>query len=158
MDMYKRILVAVDGSETARSAFDAALGLAQVMHATLRPYYVIDNALIYFDAPGYDPSLLRNQMIEQGDALASELNAAMREKQVDGEMLTGEVTSSGDVPGLVLNAAREFDADLIVMGTRGRRGVQRLILGSVAERCVRQSTVPVLLIPAAAVTAGADTQ
>jgi nucleotide-binding universal stress UspA family protein len=92
-------------------------------------------------------------MIAQGDALAVELNAIMRDKQVDGEMATGEVTSAGDVPSLVLDAARNFGADLIVMGTRGRRGVQRLILGSVAERCVRQATVPVLLIPAAAIAA-----
>ena len=55
-----------------------------------------------------------------------------------------------DVPTLVLNAAKAEGSDLIVMGTHGRRGFQRLILGSVAERCVRQSTLPVLLIPSAA--------
>jgi nucleotide-binding universal stress UspA family protein len=53
----------------------------------------------------------------------------------------------------VLDAARAFNADLLVMGTHGRKGFQRLILGSVAERCLRQATLPVLLIPAAAGTA-----
>jgi nucleotide-binding universal stress UspA family protein len=148
--MYKRILVAVDGSDTSRRAFEAALALAKAMGATLQPYYVIENTPMYFDAPGYDPSILRNQMIAQGNELAAQLTGTMREQGVNGEMLTGEASSLDDVPTLVLNAAKTAGADLIVMGTHGRRGFQRLILGSVAERCVRQSTLPVLLIPSAA--------
>jgi len=149
--MYKHILIAVDGSDTSRRAFDAALELAKAMGSTLHPFYVIENTPMYFDAPGYDPSILRGQMIAQGNDLAAEFNKAMADKGVSGEMLTGEASSVEDVPTLVLNAAHTQGADLIVMGTHGRRGVQRLILGSVAERCVRQSTVPVLLIPSAAI-------
>jgi nucleotide-binding universal stress UspA family protein len=150
--MYKRILVAVDGSDTSRRAFDAALALAKAMGAILQPYYVIENTPMYFDAPGYDPSILRNQMIAQGNELAADMNRLMREHAVTGDMTTGEASSLDDVPTLVLNAAKAAGADLIVMGTHGRRGFQRLILGSVAERCVRQSTLPVLLIPSAAGT------
>lgn len=148
--MYKHILVAVDGSDTSRRAFDAALELAKATGAKLTPYYVIENTPMYFDAPGYDPSILRNQMIAQGNELAAEMNKVMRERGVEGEMTTGEASSLDDVPSLVLAAARAANADLVVMGTHGRRGFQRLILGSVAERCVRQSTFPVLLIPSAA--------
>ncbi|HEY1610177.1 MAG TPA: universal stress protein [Paraburkholderia sp.] len=148
--MYTRILVAVDGSDTSRRAFEAALELAKAMGSTLQPYYVIENAPMYFDAPGYDPSILRSQMIAQGNDLAAELNKAMTAQGVNGELTTGEASSIDDVPTLVLNAAHTLGADLIVMGTHGRRGFQRLILGSVAERCVRQSTLPVLLIPSAA--------
>jgi nucleotide-binding universal stress UspA family protein len=151
--MYKRILVAVDGSDTSRRAFDAALALAKAMGSTLQPFYVIENTPMYFDAPGYDPSILRNQMIAQGNELAEEMNKLIREGGVEGEMLTGEASSLDDVPALVLSAAKAHGADLIVMGTHGRRGFQRLILGSVAERCVRQATLPVLLIPSAAGTA-----
>lgn len=150
--MYKRILVAVDGSDTSRRAFDAALELAQAMGSALQPYYVIENTPMYFDAPGYDPSILRTQMIAQGNELAAEFDKVMADKGVSGEMTTGEASSLEDVPTLVLNAAHSLGADLIVMGTHGRRGFQRLILGSVAERCVRQSTLPVLLIPSAAGT------
>lgn len=150
--MYKRILVAVDGSATSRRAFEAAVELAKAMGSTLHPFYVIENTPMYFDAPGYDPSILRNQMIAQGNDLAAEMNQAMGGRGVQGEMITGEATSLDDVPTLVLEAAKTHGADLIVMGTHGRRGVQRLILGSVAERCVRQSSLPVLLIPSAAGT------
>jgi nucleotide-binding universal stress UspA family protein len=93
-------------------------------------------------------------MIAQGNELAEEMDKAMGERGVQGAMVTGEASSLDDVPTLVLRAAADFNADLIVMGTHGRRGMQRLILGSVAERCVRQSTLPVLLIPSAA--GGAD--
>jgi len=148
--MYTRILVAVDGSNTSRRAFDGALNLASKLGATLRAFYAVENTPMYFDAPGYDPSILRNRLVEQGKELTAELSAAMGASGVSGDIAVGEATSFDDVPALVLRAAADFNADLIVMGTHGRRGMQRLILGSVAERCVRQSTLPVLLIPSAA--------
>lgn len=148
--MYTRILVAVDGSHTSRGAFNAALDLAGSLGATLRPFYVVEKAPLYFETPGYDPSILQNQLVEQGKALTVELTQAMRERGVAGEVAVGESSSTDDVPTLVLKAAADFNAELVVMGTHGRRGFQRLLLGSVAERCVRQSTLPVLLIPSAA--------
>lgn len=148
--MYKRILVAVDGSHTSRRAFDAALNLAVSEGAELQPFYVVENTPMYFEAPGYDPSILRGQLIEQGKQLGTELSQAMRAKGVAGNVAVGEASSLDDVSTAVLKAAAAFNADLLVMGTHGRRGVQRLFLGSVAERCVRQAALPVLLIPSAA--------
>jgi nucleotide-binding universal stress UspA family protein len=148
--MYKRILVAVDGSNTSRRAFEAALSLASSQGAELQPFYVIENSPMYFDAPGYDPSILRNQLVEQGKELGVEFTQAMRAQGVAGNLAVGEASPSDDVSTVVLKAAAAFNADLLVMGTHGRRGVQRLFLGSVAERCVRQAALPVLLIPSAA--------
>jgi nucleotide-binding universal stress UspA family protein len=148
--MYKRILVAVDGSNTSRRAFEAALNLASSEGADLRPFYVVDNTPMYFEAPGYDPSILRNRLIDQGKELGTELTEAMRAKGVAGDVAVGEASSLDDIATVVLKAAAAFNADLLVMGTHGRRGVQRLFLGSVAERCVRQAALPVLLIPSAA--------
>jgi nucleotide-binding universal stress UspA family protein len=148
--MYTRILVAVDGSPTSRHAFDAALGLARSEGAVLQPLYVVESAPMYFDAPGYDPSILRNRLIEQGKTLADELDRAMRAQGVAGETATGESSALEDVSTVILAAAARFGADLLVMGTHGRRGVQRLFLGSVAERCVRHAALPVLLVPASA--------
>ncbi|MBB5398495.1 universal stress protein [Paraburkholderia sp. BR13439] len=153
--MYKRILVAVDGSNTSRRAFEAALELAKSNGAVLRPFYVVENTPMYFEAPGYDPSILRNRLIEEGQELRAEFSKVMAEQGVKGDPGVSEASSLGDVAEIVLHAAAEFNADLLVMGTHGRRGFQRLILGSVAERCVRQATLPVLLVPSAA---GADKQ
>ena len=147
--MYTRILVAVDGSNTSRRAFEAALDLAKSNGAVLQPFYVVENTPMYFEAPGYDPSVLRNRLIEQGKELGAEFAKAMLDNGVKGDLAVGESSSLDDVSVVVLNAAEDFKADLLVMGTHGRRGFQRLILGSVAERCVRQATLPVLLIPAA---------
>lgn len=148
--MYTRILVAVDGSNTSRRAFEAALALARSSGAVLQPFYVVENTPLYFEAPGYDPSVLRNRLVEEGKELGAEFARAMVEQGVKGELVVGEASSLDDVSGTVLKAAAAFNADLLVMGTHGRRGVQRLILGSVAERCVRQASLPVLLIPSAA--------
>ncbi|PQV54235.1 universal stress protein [Paraburkholderia sp. BL21I4N1] len=148
--MYTRILVAVDGSNTSRRAFEAALALAKSSGAVLQPFYVVENTPLYFEAPGYDPSVLRNRLVEEGKELGAEFAKAMVEQGVKGELVVGEATSLDDVSSTVLKAAAAFNADLLVMGTHGRRGVQRLILGSVAERCVRQANLPVLLIPSAA--------
>jgi nucleotide-binding universal stress UspA family protein len=116
----------------------------------LRPFYVVENTPMYFDAPGYDPSILRNRLIEEGQELRAEFSKVMAEQGVKGDPGVSEASSLGDVAEIVLRAAAEFNADLLVMGTHGRRGFQRLILGSVAERCVRQATLPVLLVPSAA--------
>jgi nucleotide-binding universal stress UspA family protein len=92
---------------------------------------------------------LRNRLVEEGKELGAEFAKAMTEQGVKGELVVGEASTIDDVSVVVLKAAADFNADLLVMGTHGRRGFQRLILGSVAERCVRQATLPVLLIPSA---------
>jgi nucleotide-binding universal stress UspA family protein len=152
--MYTRILVAVDGSNTSHRAFEAALALAKSSGAVLQPFYVVENTPMYFEAPGYDPSVLRNRLVEEGKELGAEFAKAMTEQGVKGELVVGEASTIDDVSVVVLKAAADFNADLLVMGTHGRRGFQRLILGSVAERCIRQATLPVLLIPSAAGKSG----
>jgi nucleotide-binding universal stress UspA family protein len=113
----------------------------------LQPYFVIESPPTYFDAPGYDPSILLDQLTAEAHELAQQCNSAMREKGITGKFAAYEASIAEDVPAVLLKAADAFGADLIIMGTHGRRGFQRLLLGSVAERCVRQSTRPVLLVP-----------
>jgi nucleotide-binding universal stress UspA family protein len=148
--MFKRILVAIDGSRTSQRAFDAAIELAVTHGAVMQPYYVVESSPMYLDVPGYDPSTLHTSLMQQGATLAREVADAMKARGITGEVVTVEATASDDVASLVTLAAKTFDADLLVMGTHGRKGFHRLILGSVAERCLRQATVPVLLIPTAA--------
>jgi nucleotide-binding universal stress UspA family protein len=153
--MYQRILVAIDGSQTSRRAFAAALELAKSYHSVLQAYYAIEDPGLYYDVPSYDPSILRAQLAEAGATLAQDFTKQIHDAGVDGAVVVGEPSALDDIATRVLRAAAEFQADLLVMGTHGRRGVKRLVLGSVAERCLRQSALPVLLIPSAAVPAGA---
>jgi len=148
--MYKRILVAIDGSDTSRHAFDAALALAKASDAELQPFYVVENASIYYNVPGYNPAVLRDQLLEQGSELAQKFTKQMQAAGVKGEAATAEASTLADVSAVVLERAKAFGADLLVLGTHGRRGFKRLVLGSVAEQCVRHAALPVLMIPAAA--------
>ncbi|WP_248323111.1 universal stress protein [Caballeronia sp. Sq4a] len=148
--MFKRILVAIDGSRTSQRAFQTALDLAVKHEAVMQPFYVIESGPLYMDVPGYDPSPLQAGLAEQGATLAREAGYAMKARGIAGNVVTADATASDDVASLILSAASTFSADLLVMGTHGRKGMQRLILGSVAERCLRQATLPVLLIPSAA--------
>jgi nucleotide-binding universal stress UspA family protein len=122
--MYRSILAPIDGSETSIRAFDAALRIARENHVELRPLNIVDAPLMAYEAPGYDPSILRVAQVVEAD-------------------LCGD-----GIAQCILRVATEMHADLVVMGTHGRRGFQRLVLGSVAERFVRMACCPVLLVPA----------
>ncbi|MFM0393358.1 universal stress protein [Paraburkholderia phytofirmans] len=146
--MYKRILVAIDGSETSEHAFDSALQLARDNGAQLQPLYVVDNPLMAYDASGYDPTVLRDACIEEGQRLMADALARMKHENVAGTPRIVDVAPIGeDISERIRISANEFNADVLVLGTHGRRGFKRLFLGSVAERVVRSASLPVLLVP-----------
>jgi nucleotide-binding universal stress UspA family protein len=146
--MYKQILVAVDGSETAARALAAAIQLARDSDARLQPLYVVDVPLMSYEVPGYDPSYVRNALSDEGRHVLADAAALMAGAGVKGppRMLETELLEGEDIAHGIQRAAQEFNADLVVMGTHGRRGVRRLVLGSVAERFMRIATCPVLLV------------
>jgi nucleotide-binding universal stress UspA family protein len=146
--VYKRILVAIDGSETSEHAFDTALQLARDNDAQLQPLYVVDNPLMAYDASGYDPTILRDAFVEEGQRLLADALARMKHENVAGVPQIVDVAPVGeDISERIRISANEFNADLLVLGTHGRRGFKRLFLGSVAERVVRSASLPVLLVP-----------
>ncbi|WP_345814496.1 universal stress protein [Paraburkholderia sp. PREW-6R] len=146
--MYKRILVAIDGSDTSGRAFDTALQLARDNDALLQPLYVVDTPIIAYDAAGYDPTLLRDACVAEGQRLLADALARMKQENVAGTPRIVDVAPIGeDVSERIRISANEFNADLMVLGTHGRRGFKRLFLGSVAERVLRSASLPVLLVP-----------
>ncbi|KVG72025.1 universal stress protein UspA [Burkholderia ubonensis] len=163
--MYSHILVALDGSETSSHALDAALTLASETGARLTPVYVIDFLVPAYDALGYDPSILIDAFREEALRVTDDAARRMAARGVAGTPQIANVEPAGeDIADRILLVAREAGADLIVMGTHGRRGFRRLVLGSVAERVLRAATRPVLMIPArcapqpAAATVAASTE
>ncbi|WP_213304027.1 universal stress protein [Paraburkholderia sacchari] len=156
--MYSRILVALDGSRTAATALDAAIQLARDSGAELQPLYVIDMPMLAYDVPGFDPSIVRDAYVEESRLISTDAQARMTAAGVKGAPRTAEVEPGvEDIAQCIERAAANWGADLIVMGTHGRRGVQRLMLGSVAERVLRSACRPVLLVPARAVAPEAKT-
>lgn len=147
--MYSNILVALDGSDTSSRALDAALDLAAETGARLTPVYVVDFLVPAYDMYGYDPSILVDSFREEGLRVTEDAARRMKARNVTGTPQISNVAPAGeDIPHRIVGLAGEIGADLIVLGTHGRRGVQRLFLGSVAERVLRQAACPVLMIPA----------
>ena len=144
--MYQRILVPIDGSATAGRALEEAIKLAEGK-ARLRLIYVIEE--IYpLDADGYafiDYAALQEAVRHTGTRALAQ--AAENVRQSGGISESDLLEAEGQRVATVIDEdAQKWQADLIVIGTHGRSGISRLLLGSVAEGVVRGASVPVLLV------------
>jgi nucleotide-binding universal stress UspA family protein len=146
--MYRRILVPVDGSSTSKLGLQHALGLAKDQHARVHVLNVVDELAIAPMMDGYpevDMSMLIDSMRATGEEAIEEGRTHAAKANV--EATTAIVDARGRaVSDVILDHAKKCRADLIVMGTHGRRGLNRLLLGSDAERVLRKAPVPVLLV------------
>ncbi len=141
--MYRRILVAVDGSNTAHLALQEAVKLAKETKAQLRLVHAID--VTPGVEGGLDPQTLRRMARQEGNDLLDKVASLVTNGGVEAETVMLEA-SRRNCSKAIANEARRWAADLIVMGTHGRIGIARLVLGSVAEGVVHIAPVPVLLI------------
>lgn len=142
--MYKRILVPVDGSETSTKALVAALQLARESGARVRIVHALDDLayLTGFEFGG--AQVLQMARDYAGKVLADALEMA-RSAGVPAESQFMELTGTR-LGEAVAQEARLWKADLVVVGTHGRRGASRVLLGSGAEQVLRMSSVPVLAV------------
>ncbi len=143
--MYQRILVPVDGSTTSLRALQEALTLGAT-HVHL--VYVVTEFVTLSEGYEFiDYDALRKAAHETGEHILAD--AAERVRQAGRTAETSLLDAGGErIASLIENEAERWQVDLIVIGTHGRTGLNRLLLGSVAEGVVRVSTVPVLLIRA----------
>ncbi|MHA6907819.1 universal stress protein [Ralstonia pseudosolanacearum] len=145
--MYKKILVAVDGSGTSKLALDEAVRLAKSAGGTIRAIYVVDSPAILFDVGYYDPIELRKSFIQAGTTLLTDIETRLTKEGVPQQAALIETQGIGeDVAGALQREAVRWDADVVVIGTHGRRGLAHAMLGSVAEKFIRLATMPVLLV------------
>jgi nucleotide-binding universal stress UspA family protein len=146
--MYKKILVATDGSDIGNVAFESAMQLAKAENAQIFALYVIECPKFYMPDVGYDPTPIYDALVSEGDRVTREADERLKQMNINGQsgvadnFLTGKTTAEQ-----IQHTADAFHADLVVLGTHGRSGFKRLMLGSIAEAFVRMSTRPVLLIP-----------
>ena len=147
--MYKRIFVAYDASSCAIKALDDAIQLAKSQAATLCIAHVDDGAISHggLDIHGYVDGLdkVTGQIHAQGEHL---LDAAVAKAKAAGcdverQLVMAEHRRPAEA---IAEAARDWQADLIIVGTHGRRGFQRVLLGSVAENLVRISSISLMLV------------
>lgn len=145
--MYKKILVAVDGSDTGTRALKEAVRFAEGTSAKLRIVHVADDVSL-----NRDSKIVHTDSDLSGDHgsaldMLEEAVAAAREAGVDAESkLIKRDRMNVQIADLIAAEAETWPGDLIVVGTHGRRGVRRLLLGSVAESIARAASKPVLLV------------
>jgi nucleotide-binding universal stress UspA family protein len=151
MSAYRKILVAVDGSTASAKGLREALRLAKAEGARLFILHVVDEypAFAALDgmmagAPGAD---LVPAMREGGKRVLAKAEGVARKQKVKAKAILREMLS-GPAAYPIVREAKKVGADLIVLGTHGRRGVRRLVLGSDSEQVVRTASVPVLLVRA----------
>jgi nucleotide-binding universal stress UspA family protein len=151
--MFKHILVALDGSAASNAGLKSALRLASDQHASITGVSVIDDAAITGNFDGaYLPAsyvdVLYDSLRENGRTILAKAESAARSAGVAFVPLL--VESRGQtVAHAILQQARKAKVDAIVIGTHGRRGLSRILMGSDAEAVVRESPVPVLLVRSA---------
>lgn len=147
--MYERILVPTDGSKVAKTAVDHAVDIAEKYGAEVHALFIADT-----DAVAYGLGTEQVDRIRQGNF------QGMTELREGAEAATGYVKEQAEALGLtvverhaggqphdmIADYAQENDIDLVVMGSHGRSGVRRVLLGSVTERTLRSTRVPVLVV------------
>jgi nucleotide-binding universal stress UspA family protein len=141
---FETILVGVDDSDPSDAAATFATGLAHIDRAKLVLCGVAHTTELYERAAvyGYDPVPLRDEL----NAAAAAPLAAAAERADDVNVACERLVVNGDPTEELLHAADRCGADLIVVGTHGRRGVRRMFVGSVAEAVVNRSSVPVVVV------------
>lgn len=147
--MHKRIFVAIDNSSTADKALDEAISLASVLGADLCIGTALDEAPLTQHGMGLgsyiDVDRVKQEMRDAGDALLDQAVA----KAVAAGCAPYRTLIESDkkrLSEMIVDAATQWNADLIVMGTHGRRGFERLLVGSVAEHVIRIATTSLLLV------------
>ena len=139
--MYDSILVPTDGSREVEHALEYAFELAREHDAAIRTLYVVN-------AAGYGGLPMETALDGVSDALRGEGQAAVeRAEALAPEDITVETEVREGAPSqVIVDEADPAECDLVVMGTHGRGGIDRLLLGSVTERFVRRASVPVLTV------------
>lgn len=143
MTLFKKILIPTDGSEYTKAAISKGLELAKLMNAEVTAMYVVDQTS-FINFP------MDSTMVSVYSLLEKEGKEAVEYVRKEGEKIgvkVETVVEEGSPARKIVDASKNFD--LIVMGTLGRTGFSKLLLGSVAERVVRYADCPVMVVRAA---------
>ena len=145
--MYQRILVPVDGSPTSNAGLAEAIKLAKLTGAHMRVLHVVDEMPFLMGADSFAamPGDVFTILKEAGQAVLEQARLTVHAAGIPVDATLFD-SLSGRLCDRVAEQVQGWGADVIVLGTHGRRGVGRMLLGSDAEQIVRTATVPVLLV------------
>ncbi len=141
--LFKQILIATDGSEYTKTAIDYGIDLAINTGAKLYAIYVIDTGA-YGSIPESQPMEYAFSLLRQESDAA--IKYVKDQAEADGLDVEGTI-AEGHPADEIIKYAENNSIDLIVMGTLGKTGLDRFLLGSVADKVVRNSKIPVIVVP-----------
>ncbi|AUH73623.1 universal stress protein [Legionella sainthelensi] len=141
--MYKQIMIAVDGSKASSLALKEAIQLAKNQNSKLCVIHIVDTL--------YEGDVDREAFVElirkQGQEVLNSIKKKLSRVKIEFEMKLAELTpSKAQIAEKLVDEASAWSADLIIIGTHGRRGIQHILTGSVAEEVIRIAKIPVLLV------------
>jgi nucleotide-binding universal stress UspA family protein len=143
--MYKHILVPVDGSATSQKAIANALAVAQAFKTQVTVIYVIDPYA--FTGVGTDFAYGQAEYLSAATTEANEaIKTAKQAFEGIGITATGSIVEGHAIYRGILDTAESINADLVVMGSHGRRGLEKLVLGSVTAQVLSHAHLPVLVV------------
>jgi nucleotide-binding universal stress UspA family protein len=149
MSAYRRILVAVDGSSVANRGLREAIRLAKADGAQLFILHVVNDFNAYDRMEGVPLGTdIQRLLRDEGCSLLAKAQALAKSEGVKATTVMREVPG-GPAADPILREAKKLRADLIVLGTHGRLGLRRIVMGSDAEQVMRGANVPALLVRAA---------
>lgn len=150
----QKILIGIDDSKQAEHAAEYGFDIARKFNAAVGLVNIVEPALTS-PASGTDPMMglpVQGTGIDEMELLDIQMSQSARIvdqaiKNYAGDMQVTHFTDYGSTSDGIISCAKEFGADLIVIGTHSRHGLGRLLMGSVAEHVVRHADVPVLVVP-----------
>jgi nucleotide-binding universal stress UspA family protein len=147
--MYDRILVPTDGSDVAEAAVEQAIDLAEKYGAEVHALYVADTDAIAYGLGTEQVDRIRQGNFGEMQELREQAEAAtahVADRAAEHNLEVVEHHAGGRPHAMIADYAEDHDIDLIVMGSHGRAGVRRALLGSVTERTLRSTHTPVLVV------------
>ena len=148
--MYDRVLVPTDGSTASEGAIDHAIDLATQYGATLHALYVVDTGS-YSSLEGA-ADIVADELRTEGNEAVEAIGAQAE----DADVAVETAVETGVVHRTIVDYVDTADIDLVVMGTHGRTGVDRFLLGSVAEKVIRTADAPVMTVRSETAVDGAE--
>ncbi len=148
--MYKRIAVAIDGSKTSDMALCEAINLAGESGSTLLLLHVCEEMPVMWQPDAMNVVPIQDIMqaiADAGSALLEKHKGLVASQGIPVETKL-VATEGGRTGGVISEEAQKWAADLLVIGTHGRKGFEHLLMGSVAEGVIRTASMPVLLVRA----------
>ncbi|HTR87090.1 MAG TPA: universal stress protein [Reyranella sp.] len=142
---FQKILIAVDSDPIALHAAEVGVRLATALQAQIALVHSLDPSMVYAPEGGLSADEFDQIAQRDGKRLIADIRARLPEGT-----RAFDFVLRGNAPDEIVKAAKDWGADIIVIGSHGRRGVTRAVMGSVAEAVLRRSSCPVFVVPALA--------